>query len=377
MVRLASLDCIVIGGGVIGLTVARRLASDGLAVDVLERGVCGREASWAGAGVLSPCNPHRSDALFELQDRSLGMYPALCAELVHETGIDPDYDLCGALELLFTDDAASIARSDERAGRDKRLPDGRKVYELHDPTETARIAPAVTTDLLGSLECRSAAQVRNPRLLRALLASCGKRGVEIRDGTPVVDLLVEGGRVTGVQTAQGHVEGGCVVLCAGAWSSQVHARLNDTMPVVPVRGQIVLLKLPSRPFTPIISRGKTYLVPRHDGHVLLGATEEPDAGYNKRNTAAGVSKLVASALQMVPSLADAPIEATWAGLRPGTPDDKPYIGPVPGFDGLIAATGHFRTGLTNAPVTAEAVAAMINGRGFDTDLTDCRPGRSR
>jgi glycine oxidase len=149
------------------------------------------------------------------------------------------------------------------------------------------------------------------------------------------------------------------------------------MPVVPVRGQIVLLKLPSRPFTPIISRGKTYLVPRHDGHVLLGATEEPDAGYNKRNTAAGVSKLVASALQMVPSLADAPIEATWAGLRPGTPDDKPYIGPVPGFDGLIAATGHFRTGLTNAPVTAEAVAAMISGRGFDTDLTDCRPGRSR
>jgi glycine oxidase len=246
---------------------------------------------------------------------------------------------------------------------------------MHDVAETRRLAPFVAPQALGSMECRAAAQVRNPRLLQALEASCRKAGVDIRVGTPVGDLLLEADRVRGVQTDAGDWGAKTVILCAGAWSSQIGSRLRELMPVRPIRGQMILLKLDRRPFTTIVSRGKTYLVPRLDGHVLLGATEEPEAEFLIRNTAQGLAGLIEKGVKLVPSLSDAPIEATWAGLRPGTPDDLPYIGTVPTMPGLIAATGHFRSGLGLAPATAEVVASLIHNRPYDLDLACCKPGR--
>ncbi len=369
-------DCIVVGGGVIGLTIARRLAREGLGVTLLERAQVGHQASWAGAGVLAPPNPHRKDAAAVLHLRSLSMYPDFCAGLLDETGIDPEYERSGELELAFDDQGLSILRSDAQAGRDHVMPDGQAADEIHSAEQTRFLEPLVSPNVVGSMECRETAQVRNPRLLRALQSACTRAGVDIRENTPVRGFLIDDNRVTGVPTETGTVSAPNVVLCAGAWSSQIGDRLQTVMPVHPVRGQMVLMKLDRRPFERVISRGKTYLVPRRDGHVLLGATEEPGAGFAIRNTAKGITGLIEKGLKLVPSLADAPLEVTWAGLRPGTPDDKPYIGRVPEFDGLIAATGHYRSGLSLAPATAEVVAAIIAGRAYDLDLCCCLPGRS-
>ncbi len=373
---LDSADIVIIGGGVIGLTSARRLAKEGLAVTILERAQVGREASWAGAGVLAPPNPHRKDAVAELQLRSLAMYPAFCTELLLETGIDPEYEPCGELEVAFDEAGLQVLRDDQRAADTRRMPDGRLAFEIHTGEETRRLEVVVSEKVVGSLECRQTAQVRNPRLLRALHTACLRAGVQIHENTPVRDFVVEGDRIAGVRTETRTIAAQNVVLCAGAWSSQIGERLQSVMPVHPVRGQMVLMKLDRRPFDRIIARGKTYLVPRRDGHVLLGATEEAGAGFAKRNTAKGLAGLLERAVRMVPMLADAPVAAAWSGLRPGTPDDMPYIGLVPGLTGLIAATGHYRTGLTLAPATAEIVAAMIQNRSYDVDLTCCRPGRS-
>lgn len=369
-------DIVIIGGGVIGLSVAHRLAGDGLRVRLLERGACGREASWAGAGILSPRSPHRLDAAARLTERSMAQYEAFCGRLLEESGVDPEYRRCGELTLIFDDNDLNIARAEERVVADRATESGQPPIQVFDAADVPTVEPAATTNALGAVLYREAAQVRNPRLLQALHTACTRAGVDIREDCGVEAILTEGERVTGVQTAQDTHPCGRVVLCAGAWSSSLDARLDSLMPVNPVRGQMVLMQMDQPPFPRVISAGKTYLVPRRDGHILLGATEEPDAGFNKRNTAGGISSLIASGLRLVPGLADAAVELTWAGLRPGTPDDKPYLGPVPGFDGLIAATGHFRTGLTLAPVTADIVAHLVAGKDYDIDLTAFRPGRA-
>ncbi len=369
------IDCIVVGGGVVGLSVARRLATDGVSVTLLEKGVCGAEASWAGAGFLTPCNPHRKNATYQLQQRSIEMYPAFCEELLAETDVDTEYEPCGKFGLLDSKSTLGQARSEVRVLENSAMSSGAAPLEILSIDEARQLEPAISDKFLAVRFCRQSAQVRNPRLLRALYKSCIARGVDIREHCAVDDFLVEKNRVAGVVIKSESIRANWVILCGGAWSTTIGSMLHQLMPVHPVRGQIVLMKLDGRPFKSIISRGKVYLVPRRDGHVILGATEEHQSGFTKRNTAEGIAWLTKEALVMVPSLKSAAIVKTWSGLRPGTPDDKPYIGPVPGLAGLIAATGHFRAGLTQAPATAEAVATMVNGESFDIDLDDFRPGR--
>lgn len=372
-----AVDVIVIGGGVVGLAVARRLAIEGRRVRLFERGACGGEASWAGAGIISPLSPHRSDALARLQLRSVNQYSDFCAALREESGIDTEYERCGELQLAFDEQEANILRADDRLAREQSLvdPDGKQAYLFHEANRLADVEPAAASELIGGLECRLAGQVRNPRLLRALHSACERAGVDIHEGSEVTGLSVQGSRVTGVTTQHDRVAAEWIVLCAGAWSSRLDERLSRMMPLFPVRGQMILLRFEHRPFQRILSHGLHYLVPRHDGLVLLGATHEPDAGFVKRTTAAGLESLTQAGLRLAPLIAEAAVEASWSGLRPGTPDDRPYIGPVPGFEGLVAATGHYRNGLTLAPVTADAIAALLAGKPYDIDLTMCRPGR--
>lgn len=366
-------DVVVVGGGVLGLTIARHLRADGHSVCLLERHQCGREASWAGAGILAPCNPQRSDPLFHFQERSLELFPHLCADLQQETGIDVEYERCGELELVFHKQAMGIARADERGAAGRLFSDDRPRVELLTPSQLSDIEPAVTPDLLGALLCRHTAQVRNPRLLAALRKSCELRGVVVRELCLVHDVMLSDGRVVGVITNQGDIACQAVIVCAGAWSGTLGENIGPALPVHPVRGQIILLKLDQRPFRHIIARGKTYLVPRRDGHVIIGSTEEPDAGFSKRNTPQGTSQLMEQALKFVPALADASVMAMWSGLRPGTRDDKPILGPVAHLPGLFAATGHFRSGLTNAPATAEYISSVIAERRYPIDLSGCAP----
>lgn len=368
-------DVIIIGGGVVGLTVARRLALGGRRVRLLERSACGREASWAGAGILAPCNPHRTDPLHQLTERSLAMFEGFCAALQDQTGIDPEYDRLGELTLLLTPEAVPVAESDARAGAAMRMPDGSAAYEMISPAALREMEPAAAPDALGALLCRSTATVRNPRLLAALVAGCQAAGVEVCEGVAVDDLVVEGDRVVGVMAQGERHRGDCVVVCAGAWSGAIGAPLAEWLPVRPVRGQMVLMHAEPGRLRHVLARGKRYLVPRRDGHILAGSTEEPEAGFAKRNTPEGIAAVSEAALRLAPGLADAPLLATWAGLRPGTPDGRPYVGPVPALAGLWAATGHFRSGLTLAPVTAEALFELLEGRTYDIDLSPLRPGR--
>lgn len=369
-------DCVIIGGGVMGLTVARRLAKEGLRITLLERGRCGGEASWAGAGILSVCNPHRNDAVAFLTARSLAMYPAFCESLLSESGIDTEFSPCGELTLLFSDDAVRCAEADCRAAGGRRVQDGNPTFEMISPEQAIELEPSVHgAKMRGALLCRETAQVRNPRLLRALVTACRLGGVDIRENTRVDGFVLDRGRVVGVRAAAESIKCHHVVICAGAWSAQLGDALGRSIPVRPIKGQMVLLKALEPPLRHVVSRGRTYLVARRDGHVLLGATEEPEAGFNTRNTAAGIASLLQAGLQIAPGVADLPIVTTWAGLRPGTPDDKPILGPVPGFDGLFAATGHYRSGLALAPATAEVAASWICARTYDLDLSICRVGR--
>lgn len=377
----ATSEVIIIGGGVIGLSVADRLARDGVGVTLLERGVCGREASWASAGVLKPSNPNKRGPMQQLQRASLEMFPDYAADLRERTGIDPEYVRCGSMELVFDDQRYRMALSEQRAGaRDGLLmPDGQPEWQVATPEEARRIEPCVSGDCLGVLLGRFSAQVRSPRLLRALIAVCRAGGVCLRENIRVNELVFEGDRVTGVATPDGPVTGDCIILCAGAWSSEIDARVGPQVPTYPVRGQVVLLDAADAAaarFRHIVDRKDCYLVPRSDGLVVVGATVEPEAGFDRRTTPAGVNRLMQDALTLVPGLGGAGVLALWAGLRPGTPDRRPYIGSVPGLEGLIAATGHYRTGLALAPITAQIVADFVARGTCDRDLSRCRPGRS-
>jgi glycine oxidase len=220
-------------------------------------------------------------------------------------------------------------------------------------------------------------QVRPPRLLRALLASVARRGGVVRGHDPVLDIVVERERVIGVRTSTGIIHSDEVVLAAGASAGDLARRtLGVTIPVRPIRGQIVLLETSSPREGPLLlGTDGRYLIPRADGRILAGSTFE-DVGFDCNVTARGVQHILAGALRLAPSLAGARVAATWAGLRPQSPDRLPYLGRVPGLGGLVVAAGHFRDGILLTPVTAEVVSDVIAGRTATIDLSPFAPQRS-
>lgn len=368
-------DVIVIGGGVIGLSVADALGRAGLSVAVLERAQCGRESSWSGAGIIQSGSWHRQDSLVMMQREAVRTYGDFAADLRERTGIDAEYSCCGSMEILLEDQQFRMAKSEARVAVGYDAEYGRRVLELLNPEETRKREPAITSEQLGAKYDATTGQVRSPRLLAALHAACVREKVQIVEECEVKGLIAQNGRITGVRTVQGVRSAAHVVLAAGCWSSGLDDYLASIMPTVPVRGQVVLLKLPAPLFGHVIERGRSYLVPRRDGYIVVGATQEPEAGFDKINTAGGVGHLLEVGLRLVPGIAVATLEQMWSGLRPGTADGRPYIGPVPQMAGLIAATGHFRAGLTLAPVTARIVADLVVRGQTPYDLERCRPGR--
>lgn len=371
---LSNPDVCVIGGGVIGLAVAYRLAVAGVRVTLVERGQCGRSASWAGAGIIEYGSHARSDPLALLRRASCARYPAFAAELHDRTGIDPQYRACGALDLITDDNQQAAAQRELAAAAGQTTEDGAAAIELLTSEQARLLEPRLTPQIRGALLKRRSAQVRSPRMLAALRAACAELGVELREQTAVGGLILEGERVRGVRTAAGEISAGWTVLAAGAWSQQLAPGLAALMPGAPVRGQIVLLK--TAPLARMIEHGRNYLVGRDDGHVLCGSTQEPEAGFAAVNTAGGVAAILNTALRFMPSLGQAELVQAWAGLRPGAPDGKPYLGPVPGHAGLIAATAHLRGGWTLAPITADLVAQYVTTERTEMDWTPFFPGRS-
>jgi glycine oxidase len=345
-------DVLILGGGVIGLTTAHFLASEGVRVTVLDKGDLGRQASWAGAGIIPPGNPSQARTPFDLlRAHSSTMYPGLAAQLREQTGIDNGYRVCGGLELA---NAGVEAPADEWRG------EGIAFRQL-DRDALYRQEPAVARELSRGFYLPDMAQVRNPRHLKALAASCAARDVRLIPNSAVLRFHRQGNRITGAETDSGLRTADRYLLATGAWTDALLEPFGWRPGIRPVRGQIALLNTGTPLFRSILLQGKRYLVPRPDGRVLVGSTEE-DVGFHAQTTAGAIAELLTFAARLVPALAEAPVERCWAGLRPGSPDEMPFLGPVPGCDNLFVAAGHFRAGLQLSPATGLVMKELLLGQ---------------
>jgi glycine oxidase len=366
-------DVIVAGAGVVGLSIAYALAREGMRPIVLDRGKPGREASWAGAGLLpAVSDPDRqpSHPTLALRAWSARLYPEWSVALREETGIDNGFRRTGGVDVARTEAEEQTLRTTAGRWRVEGI-----VNERLAPGDFARVEPALDSGLRVAYFLPDRAQIRNPRHLRALVAAIEARGGVVLADRGVTGFLTRGDRATGVRTTEGNVEADKVVLAAGTWSGDLLAGLGVRAPTPPVKGQIVLLN-PGRPLLRrIVEHGKIYLVPRDDGRILIGATEEEGVS-DIRPTADAFQGLHAAAVALCPSLADAAVEATWAGLRPGSMDTRPYIGPAPGFRDLFVATGHKRAGLQLSPATAELIVDLATGRPPRLDVSYFRLDRA-
>jgi len=350
-----STDGVIIGGGVIGLTVAFRLAQAGQSVALLERGQTGREASWAGAGILPPGDSTAAaTSIDRFRCRSVELYPSLTAELRQLTAIDNEYRVSGGIEFLA-------------AGEQHRVDCWRSQNIVAQPASVADLLGINVPLGLSAFVLPEFAQVRNPRHLKALRAACVKLGVRIHEDAEVVKLSLEAGRIAFVETHAGsRFAGGHFVAAAGSWSSQLLG-LKGT--IRPIRGEMLLYRTEVPLLKSILLLDERYLVPRRDGHLLIGSTEADGGDFLNRTTEAGLAELRAFAASVLPALRNVKPIRSWAGLRPGTADGLPYIGFVPGADNLILAAGHYRSGLQLSPATAELVVDLILERGpFDPDF---------
>lgn len=351
-------DVVVVGGGVIGLAVAYYLARGKVSVTLVERGSVGREASWAAAGYLSfQGSSNRPGPRLELTRASARMYEGWVRELGELTPADTGFWRSGLLELSLDD--GEVREASERAAWQRQA--GYAVEWL-DAASVQKRQPALAPALpvRGALLFPEVAQVRPPRLLKALAEAVRRLGVEIREYSTVAGLARSGERVSGVSLASGEViPAPIVVNAAGSWASQLAPEMA-VMPIRPIKGTIVLLDVAAQPSREILVSSAGSLYPRADSKLLLGATME-DVGYDRRVKLAAVQSLIQQGLALVPALREANLVTAWTGLRPSSHDNVPYLGAVPDLEGAYVAAGHYRSGILLAPITGLLLKEMILG----------------
>ena len=368
MSHTSSSDILIVGGGVIGLSTALCLAEQGVSVTIIDRQQIGREASWAGAGMLPPGYLQFAETPeARLRAYSHGKWAELSESLLQLTGIDNGYRVCGAVEV-FDDDTtfqtqlATWEREGLHIETGDRQPAGSDGVSFIE-----RRVPGLSPQFSHAAFLPDFAQARNPRHLKALVSACRLRGVEIVEQVEDLTLTASlSGQVT-ASTSNRQFPADQICITAGSWTNHILEPLGYSLPVSPVRGQIVQLQTDPLPFRCVIELGRRYLVPRPDGLILIGSTEE-HVGFVKQNTSDGVSGLLDFAQTLVPELAQAEVVRTWSGLRPGSPDELPFLGAVPGFSNLFVGAGHFRSGLQMSPGTAHILADLVTGQPPEISL---------
>ncbi len=351
------IDILIIGGGISGLLVARELQMAGREVKIIDKSTTGREASWAGGGILLPIYPWRqARAISELVIKSLQSYPELSRELHKATGIDPEWHPCGMLIVSNPDYDAAVAWC--------------RIYNVIYQDAPKSMLKNLDAENDKPLWLPNIAQARNPRLLKSLKAYLTLRGVDFIENADILKMDIENRRVRSINISGQELIPNHVVVCAGTWSGQLlrtwlpHSSCQ--LPIQPVRGQMLLFNAKPETLNHMILSGDQYLIPRQDGKILAGSTVE-QAGFEKVTTKEAKEDLYRFATGLLPDLKNYPICAHWAGLRPGSPEGIPYIGPHPDVDNLSINAGHFRNGLVMGPASASLLADLILERTPQVD----------
>ncbi len=373
---MAHADVVVVGGGIVGLATAWAVARSGAHVTVVERGSVGCGATTASAGMLAPLSEaHEQGPFLELGLASLAEYPDFISKLSEEAGECINGTCQGLMRVALN--AEEAAHLDDAAKWQSAM--GIPLERL--TGDAARqLEPVLSQEVVSAT--RAAQEQRyDPRdLTRGLMSACIRRGVRIMEDTPALDVVADGQRVLGIQTPTESLQADSVVLATGAWTQTWGKRLGVPLPVFPVKGQIAAVRPVDRDGSPSPALRHTiyshhgYLVPRADGSVLVGATAEPNV-WDTRVTVAGISWLFDAGVRLMPGLREATFESAWSGLRPATPDNLPIIGPVPHWENVFVAAGHFRNGILLAPITAELVCALILAKEVPIPLDPYLPAR--
>jgi glycine oxidase len=361
-------DVAIAGGGLIGGAIAWELARAGLRVGIFDAGEPGREASWAGAGILSPA-PENPGAipLLSLGKASFAMYPEFVASIEELSGQSVGFRPSGTVEPLFSADAvrdlSTVIAMLHGLGLKAEPLSGEDARELE---------PALNPEVQAAALRPDEGSVDNRALTRAVLEATRRAGAEIFPGLAARAIWRDGGRCAGLELQDHRVEAKWTVVAAGCFSARIEG-VQAYAPVRPAKGQMIALRSEGVGIERVLWSDKVYLVPRNDGRILVGATVEY-VGFDKSVTAGSVEKLLSAAIELAPALAKARIEETWAGLRPDSPDHLPILGPTE-LDGLLMATGHFRSGILLAPVTARLIREWVTEQSASMDLERFSPMR--
>ncbi|GKS70310.1 glycine oxidase [Nitrosomonas sp. PY1] len=364
-------DIVIIGAGVIGLATAEKLLSQGARVTLIERNEIGLESSWAGGGILSPLCPwDYSDDVNRLSRYSAQLFPQWASKLYKTSGIDPEYLVSGIRILSFVD---------------KKTIEG---WLLQYPTKIQYLTASHTDIHLNkkhipsnhrdqennsSILMPDIAQVRNPRLLKSLHMSVLRLGGKIIKNCAVNQINIRNHNVSSLTTAQGQIFADYYVVSAGAWSKALLGSYALGIDIKPIKGQMLLFKFNEPPITNILIKNDVYMIPRQDGHLLVGSTIE-DVGFNKEITITARNSLMKKACEILPLLDKMPIIKQWAGLRPATKKNSPYIGRHSALSNLFMNAGHFRYGILMAPASAEILANEITNHAQKIDINPYQPG---
>lgn len=361
-------DVLIVGGGVIGAACARALAMQGQSVLLLDAGNKPGAATAASAGMLAPlADTHGHDPLLSLRVRARDLYRDLAPALEDETGIDVGLWTDGIVQVAFTGTEADRLKGDIAWQRQQGFP-----VDWLEAAELRERCPGISTEALGAHLSPEDGALEPPALLDALIRSATAHGATLQRGERVEQMVIDGDRVTGVRLASGSIDAGAVLLAAGCWSGRMGG-LPRPLSVEPVRGQMAALDWPPGEPRAIVFADHGYVLTR-GGEAIAGSTME-HAGFDASVTDEAIDRILTNARRIYPALEPLAERRRWAGLRPGTPDGAPIVGPDPQIPNLWYATGHGRNGILLAAITARIIGALVAGQPVEHDLAPLSPGR--